>query len=79
MSDRSNSDYDEQCKLLMLQCATLVIRQSMSVGHLWLTTGMETCGSELLMIIGLHGSGCCSGCCEYSLQVLGRLRNFYLF
>jgi hypothetical protein len=43
-----------------------VIRLSMSAGHPRLTTGipvgkptgMETHGSELLVVIGLHGSGC---------------------
>ena len=41
------------------------LKLSTSAGYLWLTTGipmgkpgMETCGSELLMITGLHRSGC---------------------
>ena len=42
------------------------LRLSMSVGYPQLTTGilmekpmgMETCRSKLLMITGLHGSGC---------------------
>ena len=62
------------------------LRQSMSVGHPRLTTGipmgkpagMETCGSELLVITGLHGSGFSLWCCKYLPQVLVRLR-FYLF
>ena len=41
------------------------LRQSMSAGHPWVTTGipvgkptgMETCRSESLVIAGLHGSG----------------------
>ena len=53
------------------------LRQSMSVGHPRLTTGismgkpagMETCGSELLVITGLHGSdGAVSTCHKYSLD-----------
>src|ERR1700691_471918 len=43
-----------------------ILRLSTSAGHPWLTTGipmgkpagMETCGSELLVVTGLHGSGC---------------------
>ena len=46
--------------------STNELRLSMSLGYLWLTTGipvgkpmsMETHGSELLVITGLHGSGC---------------------
>ena len=45
---------------------TSYLRLSMSLGYLRLTTGMpvgkttgmETCGSESLVITSLHGSGC---------------------
>ena len=44
----------------------LLLRLNTSLGYPWLTTGipvgkpagMETHGSELLVVTGLHGSGC---------------------
>ena len=62
------------------------LRQSTSAGHPRLTTGipvgkptgMETCGSESLVITGRHGSGFLSGCCEYLPQVLVSLLFIYL-
>ena len=61
------------------------VRLSTSPGNPRLTTGipvgkpagMETRGSELPIITGLHGSGFLFWCCKYLPQVLVRLK-FYL-
>ena len=72
--------------ILTLSTNHQALRLGMSPGNPWLTTGipmgkpagMETRGSELPVITGLHGSGFLFWCCEYLAQVLGRL-GFYLF
>src|ERR1700683_4563736 len=61
-----NQFYQEQkCIFWLILSACRVLRLNTSLGYPWLTTGipmgkptgMETHGSELLVITGLHGSG----------------------
>ena len=73
----------ETHRILGTKLLMSTLRQSTSAGHPRLTTGipmgMETCGSESLVITGRHGSGFLSGCCEYLPQVLVSLLFIYLF